>query len=446
MKKSLIFHYPHYTRPFFSTFIILSDILITKQQFAIKTLLKELYFNNMTQLLFILMIFSSIHGDENLNNDSNECPAESTSSVFSYHNSSYAPSWCMKNFKNIVPYVFEKIINFTTNNSSIFGYITKSPYIGNTKKFDKHVLSYSLNESLESLKKAKTKKTLFIPQQEKNFDDFFIDKNVIMVHGTSEVELSDFYNNFFLEISGNDDYIKNRVEELQPSHTLIELKNKRYKNFLWSGVLSHYARNNASKALFNHINNSKKYVLIGHSHGGTVILNMAHFFSKENNPVDIIVLIGTPISEKNKENAHIFSQNGTKIYNIFSYGDIQQISDPTLVITTDLPQHIIETDATTPSIFNIHLGLQLKNQKNIYAPDHLEYPGFFSGKNGKLGLFQLFIDFLRPGKLIDRSRYETNQEGICDILTIVQEVDQLIQFDQLHQNDKVLHVIYRYKK
>lgn len=107
--------------------------------------------------------------------------------------------------------------------------------------------------------------------------------------------------------------------------------------FNWTGnIYPLYYKKIASQELFDSLikyknkNPNDKIILIGCSHGGNVILGMAPLLKKFNINIDLIILLGTPISkdsnkytlEKLSNQSYIF----TKIINIYSLSDyIQKI-------------------------------------------------------------------------------------------------------------------------
>jgi hypothetical protein len=93
----------------------------------------------------------------------------------------------------------------------------------------------------------------------------------------------------------------------------------------------------ASKELFIELSRYKKnhpndiIWLIGCSHGGSVILGMAELLMSHNIQIDMIILLGTPISEQNNENALKKINNKKYVFkhiiNIYSKSDFIQIAD-----------------------------------------------------------------------------------------------------------------------
>lgn len=107
--------------------------------------------------------------------------------------------------------------------------------------------------------------------------------------------------------------------------------------FNWTGNIyplkyKTIASQNLFDALFKYKNDNPDHsiILIGCSHGGNVILQMADLLKQYNIQIDLVVLLGTPISKKSNKNAfkkmndveYVFK----KIINIYSFDDyIQKI-------------------------------------------------------------------------------------------------------------------------
>lgn len=100
--------------------------------------------------------------------------------------------------------------------------------------------------------------------------------------------------------------------------------------FGWSGGLSFSSRRQAARDLYFELKKLEPpFVLIGHSHGGNVILELAAVAREMNDSefvVDKVILLATPAQLATSCFAHdpIFKQ----IYNIYSACDFFQILDP----------------------------------------------------------------------------------------------------------------------
>lgn len=105
-----------------------------------------------------------------------------------------------------------------------------------------------------------------------------------------------------------------------------------YENFYyygWSGDLSFSKRKEAAKSLYKHIKNlSEPITLIGHSHGGNVILELLNIMKKKNSTliIDRIILLGTPVQYATHD--FLSFSNVNKVNVLYSAGDYIQIFDP----------------------------------------------------------------------------------------------------------------------
>lgn len=167
----------------------------------------------------------------------------------------------------------------------------------------------------------------------------------IFVHGTRRLS------KLFLTYTNKDNKITN-IKEIPSSyitHSISKSLSKAdSKNFAkecfyvfgWSGNLSHQARLEAAKILYDEILQLIKVLkkqninpiinLITHSHGGNVALNLAVFDNqKDNNPkfqINNLILLACPIQEQTHKlvNHKLFKN----VYNIYSTLDLIQILDP----------------------------------------------------------------------------------------------------------------------
>ena len=107
-----------------------------------------------------------------------------------------------------------------------------------------------------------------------------------------------------------------------------------YYMFNWGGVIypikyKHQASSKFYAALKQYQKEQKpdKIVLIGCSHGGTVILGMADFLKKDGLSINTVVLLGTPISSENEKYATMKRENGSFVFEtiINVYSDIDYI-------------------------------------------------------------------------------------------------------------------------
>lgn len=106
--------------------------------------------------------------------------------------------------------------------------------------------------------------------------------------------------------------------------------------FSWNGnIYPVYQKKIASVELFKSLSKIKnkfdKIILIGCSHGGSVILGMAPLLQKNKITIDSIILLGTPISTENNNYALLKIESNTyvfkKIINVYSNEDYIQKTD-----------------------------------------------------------------------------------------------------------------------
>lgn len=108
--------------------------------------------------------------------------------------------------------------------------------------------------------------------------------------------------------------------------------------FCWSGKLSNSERSNAANNLHEALEilisfYKEKYetidlTIITHSHGGNVVLNLAHIKEKPNYSIRTLILMATPVQEKTKYLVDHTCFKETKMYALYSTLDIHQIIDP----------------------------------------------------------------------------------------------------------------------
>ena len=114
----------------------------------------------------------------------------------------------------------------------------------------------------------------------------------------------------------------------------LDNPNNTYYTFGWSGLLTNSERIKNGQYLIEDIKNElsnfdkmPKIRLIGYSHGGNIILNMAKFISENNLPfiIDETIFLATPVQKENDYliNHPVFK----KIYNFYSTSDVAQRAD-----------------------------------------------------------------------------------------------------------------------
>ena len=123
-----------------------------------------------------------------------------------------------------------------------------------------------------------------------------------------------------------------------------------YYIYNWSGSLEQQERIEAAKMLAEWIGKSEKeaekeeavicWVIIGLSHGGNIILNLAHYANQGyfSRPIDFIFLVGTPLFTSSfckaearfeKENGEVRAYVFKKISMLYSNNDLLQVGDIT---------------------------------------------------------------------------------------------------------------------
>ena len=118
-------------------------------------------------------------------------------------------------------------------------------------------------------------------------------------------------------------------------------------SFGWDGRLSHKSRQRSAKALYarlieeidflkkslNLSDDKIETILIGHSHGGNVLLNLvkAEEEFKQNLKIDKLILIGAPVQSETAD--LITNSMFKKVYSFYSNGDYVQVVD--IVSTED---------------------------------------------------------------------------------------------------------------
>jgi pimeloyl-ACP methyl ester carboxylesterase len=97
----------------------------------------------------------------------------------------------------------------------------------------------------------------------------------------------------------------------------------------WPGCLSIVLRSESAEDLYLKIRDFKDMTVIGHSHGGTIALELAGVAEKygdTNFKIKRLVLLGVPMLEITKYYAK--SPVFERVYSLYSLGDTTQVSDP----------------------------------------------------------------------------------------------------------------------
>jgi hypothetical protein len=168
----------------------------------------------------------------------------------------------------------------------------------------------------------------------------------VWVHGTYLVSNTRFKKYFdskeqlkqsaHLEVSR---YFKTTIEGLIHYHPDLES----LYIFGWSGSLSNHERQKAAWALYRALKDlSQQYEqthkqkptlhVISHSHGGNVILHMAHYHTHDSPlEIDTVILLACPAQKR--MHAALQSPLFKQIYSFYSYADFIQILAPNLLNT-----------------------------------------------------------------------------------------------------------------
>ena len=278
--------------------------------------------------------------------------------------------------------------------------------------------------------------TTLIDQPKKySFDE------AILVHGTINLKFNDFYSGFF-----KDKKIKKGHLRLHKEPQLVAV-DKQLSELSWPGNLDDSQRRAAAWFLYLEMKKQVKPFIIGHSHGGTIVLLTLSYLLDDPDCKNLlkkikgIILVGTPIDNENNDIAIKIAQTGITIYNIFSYGDFTQIADPTMKGCQKgslTKRHICSPISNLP-IFNIHLALQIDKNK-ILVPGHIEFPGFFATKSGKMRHMRLAWKYSRSKPLYEK-------DGINDLLHIAQSIKALHDLKESKETNSIepCYILYVYQ-
>lgn len=151
-----------------------------------------------------------------------------------------------------------------------------------------------------------------------------------------------------------------------------------FYTFGWDGRLSHKSRINNAKILyqsliteinkiknnFNLSDQSIDIILLGHSHGGNVLLNLARAEEefKQNLKINKLILLGTPVQSETSQfiNNPIFE----KIYNFYSNGDMIQVVD---IFSTEDDISKRRYQNISPESKLVQIELKIGNKKPWHA-------------------------------------------------------------------------------
>jgi hypothetical protein len=169
----------------------------------------------------------------------------------------------------------------------------------------------------------------------------------IWVHGTKAFFSKFLFKNFFYTRSGlhsalsfDPQYHVREIAELLYGADPESYRIEDCYFFGWSGKLSFKARHKAGKKLYIQLRAliqqyeekygvKPKIRIITHSHGGNLVLSMAHFNNDLEIIVDELILLACPVQERTCN----LTTHGTfqKIYSLYSRFDSIQVLDPQLL-------------------------------------------------------------------------------------------------------------------
>jgi hypothetical protein len=154
-----------------------------------------------------------------------------------------------------------------------------------------------------------------------------------------------------------------------------------------------------------------KIILVTHSHGGNVALNLvsAHKEFKKNLSIDTLVLLGTPVQSETELYAH--DDFFKRVYNIYSRGDVVQVLD---IISTD--------DSRSHRCFVPHIDdpvrhlVQIEIQIGDKRPSHSEL-WLFGNEEGyvcrkSLATFPLPVVLFVPAIIASASKMNTTNNDL----------------------------------
>lgn len=194
-------------------------------------------------------------------------------------------------------------------------------------------------------------------------------------------------------------YLK-KVPQIKKAHELITIRyyrkiinalssNSRFNLeclyfFGWSGKLCNKERKKSALNLYNDLvilkrNYEKKHnisptiILVGHSHGGNVILHMASYYEKKHNiSVDKVILLACPVQECMQYS--LKSSFFKKIYSLYSYRDVIQILAPNFLKNEGLLLKNIKVNPFSKRIFPTQSNLiQSRIIHKGYGPRHNDF-------------------------------------------------------------------------
>lgn len=182
-------------------------------------------------------------------------------------------------------------------------------------------------------------------------------------------EINNYSNNISNHIT--EEAFKYILNPFKKNAQKYSLKNN-FSMFNWTGDLNQSNRDFASEQLSQYINennkqNIKKYIFMGFSHGGNVMINAINNIKNKDN-IRYVIFLGTPIGKKTIEEIKKITNNKFKIINIYSNNDMVQNKDFTM--DGSFPKREIE-NINQKNIINIEI--KYENSYGIErGPSHEE--------------------------------------------------------------------------
>lgn len=211
------------------------------------------------------------------------------------------------------------------------------------------------------------------------------DKTTIFIHGTLFTGINYLVHTFDIPLGLTradkvsplvHGHIPKKLHHAAPQ----EFADNNFYYFGWSGLLSFSQRRQAALQLYHIIKQLPQPItLIGHSHGGNIILELGRILEEraDTQPIiDRVILLATPIQAATSKYAAV--PNFKEVYSCYSEGDWIQILDPQGIYqeTQQLNQEVtFFSERLLPNRSNIKQARILSACKN---PSHLSfiYPYF----------------------------------------------------------------------
>ena len=242
------------------------------------------------------------------------------------------------------------------------------------------ILSFSSTFSFPYI----TKHILQLPTTKTSFPPHTI---IIWVHGTRFIK-SDGFKTIFKKVpqlKKPQDLISVRYYRkiMDTFNSYDGLAKDNLYFFGWSGKLCNKKRKKSALYLYNEIvqlkktyervhNTSPTLIVIGHSHGGNVILHMAAYHQESSLALDTVLLLACPAQEIMYR--AIQSPLFKKLYSLYSYRDIIQILAPNFLKQKGLSLKNIKPNPFSKRVFPLQSNLiQSRVVLNGNGPRHNDF-------------------------------------------------------------------------